>query len=84
MNALDVGHPQLDRMVALARESGFSAKLTGAGGGGCGFVLIDVVDSADKSSSSDENVNSLRAQLEEHGMQCWEVAMGCPGITFLR
>lgn len=83
MNAVGVGHSQLDKMVSLASALGFSSKLTGAGGGGCGFVLTDIIDSADTAVTPNEDVDSLKAQLEENGMQCWEVDMGCPGITFL-
>ena len=41
LNALGVGHPRLDRLVAAARRHGFGAKLTGAGGGGSMFALTD-------------------------------------------
>lgn len=82
MNAIGVGHPHFDKMVALANGLGFASKLTGAGGGGCGFVLLDITSSEKESCSSNKNVASLKAQLEENGMQCWQVAMGCPGITF--
>ncbi|XP_018495866.1 mevalonate kinase [Galendromus occidentalis] len=82
MNAIGAGHPQLDKMVSLASAAGFSSKLTGAGGGGCGFVLIEIIESADESKSTNERVASLKTQLEENGMQCWQVAMGCPGIMY--
>lgn len=42
LGALGVGHPALDRLCAAALEHGaLAAKLTGAGGGGCGFALCD-------------------------------------------
>lgn len=40
LNAIGVGHAQLDRVCALATRFGMKAKLTGAGGGGCAFVLV--------------------------------------------
>ena len=40
LNAVGVGHPALDRVCAVARERGLTAKLTGAGGGGCAFIII--------------------------------------------
>jgi mevalonate kinase len=38
--ALGVGHPALDMIINTGKEFGFHSKLTGAGGGGCGFTLI--------------------------------------------
>lgn len=40
LNAIGVGHPSLDRVCAMAQQFGLSAKLTGAGGGGCAIALI--------------------------------------------
>jgi len=37
---LGVSHPAIDRVVAIAQEHGLHAKLTGAGCGGCVFVLV--------------------------------------------
>jgi mevalonate kinase len=40
LEALGVGHPQLSRLVLVARAQGaFGAKITGAGGGGCMVAL---------------------------------------------
>ncbi len=41
LNELGVGHPILDRLVAMARPHSYGAKLTGAGGGGSMFALTD-------------------------------------------
>ncbi len=41
LNALGVGHPALEKLVAAARPSSYGAKLTGAGGGGSMFALTD-------------------------------------------
>ena len=41
LNALGVGHPMLERLVAAARRHSYGAKLTGAGGGGSMFALTD-------------------------------------------
>ncbi len=41
LDALGVGHPMLDKLVAAARKDSYGAKLTGAGGGGSMFALTD-------------------------------------------
>ncbi|MFV8754504.1 mevalonate kinase [Nannocystaceae bacterium ST9] len=42
LGGLGVGHPELDRLCAAAlRHGALAAKLTGAGGGGCGFALCE-------------------------------------------
>ena len=41
LNLLGVGHPLLDKFVAVARGHAYGAKLTGAGGGGSMFALTD-------------------------------------------
>lgn len=41
LDALGVGHPLLERLVAAARPSAYGAKLTGAGGGGSMIALTD-------------------------------------------
>lgn len=41
LNALGVGHPMLDKLVAASRRHSYGAKLTGAGGGGSMFALTD-------------------------------------------
>lgn len=46
LNALGVGHPQLDRLVAAARPHSYGAKLTGAGGGGSMVALTNRPDDA--------------------------------------
>lgn len=42
LNCLGVGHTSLDQVAALAASQGFSAKLTGAGGGGCALLVYHV------------------------------------------
>jgi len=48
LNALGVGHPMLDRLVAAARTHSYGAKLTGAGGGGSMVALTDEPEKAAK------------------------------------
>ena len=40
LRVMGVGHPALDTICNFCAEHGFAAKLTGAGGGGCAFVLL--------------------------------------------
>ena len=41
LNTLQVGHPELERLVAASRPFAYGAKLTGAGGGGSMIALTD-------------------------------------------
>lgn len=55
---------------------GFPCKLTGAGGGGCGFALIP-------SSASPHDVASLvKALTHELHYDCFETSVGGPGVLF--
>lgn len=40
LRSLDVSHPRLEKVFQIAESNGFHSKLTGAGGGGCCFVLL--------------------------------------------
>lgn len=40
LRSLDVSHPRLEKLFHIAESHGFNSKLTGAGGGGCAFVLL--------------------------------------------
>lgn len=40
LNAIGVGHTSLDRLCQVTAAHGLHSKLTGAGGGGCGFTLL--------------------------------------------
>ncbi|OQR79167.1 mevalonate kinase-like [Tropilaelaps mercedesae] len=79
LNSIGVGHPALDRIItaAGAGSTKLSAKLTGAGGGGCGFVLLGVGE-----PDTVEEIISLKEELEKEGFECWLVDIGCPGVTF--
>lgn len=74
--ALGVSHPSLDRLVGIARSHGLHAKLTGAGGGGFGLVVVG------KETMGSEAVTPCRKELEQAGYQVWTTSLGSPGITF--
>lgn len=40
LRSLDVSHPRLEKLFQISESHGFHAKLTGAGGGGCAFILL--------------------------------------------
>ncbi|XP_064460852.1 mevalonate kinase-like [Ornithodoros turicata] len=71
LNALGVGHPRLDDVARIAADSGLTAKLTGAGGGGCAIILLPTKESA----------TGIQHRLREAGFICWEASLGCPGVT---
>ncbi|KAK4309148.1 hypothetical protein Pmani_019206 [Petrolisthes manimaculis] len=74
--ALGVSHPSLDRLVGIAQSHGLHAKLTGAGGGGFGLVVVG------KETVEGEAVVSCRKELEDASYQVWTTSLGSPGITF--
>lgn len=81
LNCLGVGHPQLDRVAHVAAAHGLAAKLTGAGGGGCALLLCQVGTSHAQGPSGEGVILAVRQELEGEGFLCWEVDLGCPGVT---
>lgn len=82
LNCLGVGHPQLDRVARVAVSHGLAAKLTGAGGGGCALLLCHAGSASHGEGPSGEAVIlAVRQELEGEGFLCWEVDLGCPGVT---
>merc|ERR1719187_1005378 len=72
--ALGVSHPSLERLVAVAKEHQLRAKLTGAGGGGFGLVLLN-------ESSDEDDVAQCKAELLKAGYDAWETSLGAKGVT---
>ncbi|XP_055861558.1 mevalonate kinase-like [Biomphalaria glabrata] len=64
LNAMGVGHASLDQVVAVTKKYGLHSKLTGAGGGGCAYVLIP-------SDTSEELLSSLKEELNALGFDVW-------------
>ncbi|HJP43417.1 MAG TPA: hydroxymethylglutaryl-CoA reductase, partial [Candidatus Poseidoniia archaeon] len=67
LNNIDVGHPVLDELVAIARDAGaLGAKLTGKGGGGNMVALCEGPDSQ----------AAVARALTEAGYTAYETAFG--------
>lgn len=73
--SLGVSHPSLDRLVEIARNHGLHAKLTGAGGGGFGFVVVTP-------GTPEAAVSACTLELEGLGYQVWNTRLGAPGLSF--
>lgn len=74
LNALGVGHSSLDKVHHIACENGLTAKLTGAGGGGCAVVLLTP-------DISHEHISEVKVQMESVGFNCWETSVGSRGVS---
>jgi len=72
--ALGVGHAALDTVVRVAKENGYSGKLTGAGGGGCAFVLLGSVPNQDSENKL------IKTLSETHGFDCFTTSVGGEGV----
>jgi len=71
--ALGVSHPKIDQVVSLLARCGLSAKLTGAGGGGC--VIAPLTDEQDV-----QNALAVAAPLAQAGFSSFTTALGCEGV----
>lgn len=75
--SLGVSHPSLEQVVNIGSAQGLHTKLTGAGGGGVAFSLITP-------TTSRENVDQAKCDLEEAGFLCYTAAIGGPGVLAYR
>lgn len=73
LNAIGVGHPVLDRVCAVAASLGAHAKLTGAGGGGCAFVVL-------RKQTDGPALEALKTAIIAEGFEVWETAVGAQGV----
>eukprot|EP00043_Microstomoeca_roanoka_P017466 m.182300 g.182300 ORF g.182300 m.182300 type:complete len:390 (+) comp16639_c7_seq5:85-1254(+) len=74
LNAIGVGHAVLDEVVSIAHNLGLPAKLTGAGGGGCAFILI-------RPGLDQETKPRLFKALETRGLRYWTTKLGGQGAS---
>uniref|UniRef100_A0A182M7P9 Mevalonate kinase n=1 Tax=Anopheles culicifacies TaxID=139723 RepID=A0A182M7P9_9DIPT len=70
LRSLDVSHPALEQMFTIAERYGFASKLTGAGGGGCGFVLLPA------NYRELDSFQQLIGALNEAGFRSFETTVG--------
>ena len=81
LNAIGVGHPALDEVVAITKEEGLPTKLTGAGGGGCAYTVLGSAD-----APLDEQIVAAtaraREKLEARGFECFETRVGGHGCLW--
>ncbi len=72
LNEIGAGHVKLDLVVSIAKKHGYHAKLTGAGGGGCAFVLLE-----DEDKNREED---LKRDLTNEGFKCYASGIGSAGL----
>ncbi|XP_049284818.1 mevalonate kinase [Anopheles funestus] len=70
LRSLGASHAALEQIFAIAERYGFSSKLTGAGGGGCGFVLLPA------GYQELDSFQQLMAALTEAGFNSIETTVG--------
>ncbi|KAH9525431.1 hypothetical protein Btru_001414 [Bulinus truncatus] len=74
LNAMGVGHLSLDQIVAVTKKHCLHSKLTGAGGGGCAYVLIPP-------DASDSLLELLKQELNILGFDVWsKTSVGGHGV----
>ena len=74
LNTIGVGHPALDDVCDIAAQHGVHAKLTGAGGGGCAFVLLP-------QHMSERALTTLSSAFKYKGFEVWETTVGGQGVA---
>ena len=80
LDALQVSAPALEHVVSIAQGLGLPTKLTGAGGGGCAFSLLD----GDDGGSAGALGVQARRSLEAAGYTCYVTHVGGHGVLWHR
>ncbi|PNS17729.1 mevalonate kinase [Sphaceloma murrayae] len=78
LSALGTSHPRLEELRGSVERSGAGwFKLTGAGGGGCGFVLLrgETTDGEGR-----ERLRVLEDELGQRGFEKYETSLGGDGV----
>ncbi|XP_015592876.1 mevalonate kinase isoform X2 [Cephus cinctus] len=71
--ACNVSHPSLDKICMEARRFNLSAKLSGAGGGGCAYVLL-------MPDTSENVIANFSEKLSSDGYTVQLTTLGGPGV----
>lgn len=68
LTSLSVSNLELNKIIEIANFFGYSAKITGAGGGGCCYVLLN--------NSLDLNLNMMIEELKKFNFLPFQVCLG--------
>jgi len=72
LTSLSVSNLELNKIIETANLFGYSAKITGAGGGGCCYVLLN--------NSLDLNLNMMIEELKKFNFLPFQVCLGDFGV----
>jgi len=73
--SLGVGHNAIDKVITLAHEVDLPAKITGAGGGGCVYLLLPPFNYIEESV-----IKTLKSRLSHFGFEGFECTFGQDGL----
>eukprot|EP00912_Choanoflagellata_sp_UC4_P001114 UC4_evm2s690 len=73
LNSIGVGHAALDQICEIAKKSGFHAKLTGGGGGGCAFTIVPPY-------ATEKDKKDFIGSLEASGFEVLVTSVGTTGV----
>lgn len=76
LRSIGVSHPRLERVFNIAESRGFHAKLTGAGAGGCAFILLP------SNYRESGNYQKLCEDLEANDYYIMATIIGGRGVEF--
>jgi mevalonate kinase len=74
LRSIGVSHPRLEKIFNIAESHGFNAKLTGAGAGGCAFVLLP------SNYEGTENYRKMCEDLTRNDYQIMATIIGGSGV----
>ncbi|GLD97599.1 hypothetical protein PINS_up006289 [Pythium insidiosum] len=74
LNALGVGHDEIEKVATECKREGMWTKLTGAGGGGCTVTLVP-------GFLAEDRLNAVMKTLESKGFQCFLSTIGGCGFS---
>lgn len=73
LDSIGVSHPDIMKIVNVCKSFSLHGKLTGAGGGGCVFVLLSP-------SVSEETVQMVSDTLSNMNYVCFRTSLGSKGV----